>query len=84
LEFTAVGAAEFFAASGLLLEAAGCVFDNHPALLDSTETEKATAARMATPTISSEADFLDFFNWEFLRKLRIRWIKPGSWVLRGM
>jgi len=51
---------EVLAGSGLLLLGAlGCVDHSHPALLDSTETEKAIAvATRATTAINSVADLL--------------------------
>src|SRR5829696_3955137 len=69
--FTAAGTVEFFATSGLLAGAGvlGCAFLNHPPRLDSTETEKTTAAKTATAAISIGAtDRLDLvvfvFFWE--------------------
>src|SRR6185369_18046701 len=60
LEFTAVGAAEFFAGSGLPLGTGGCVFDNHLPLLDSTDTVRATAASRPIPTSRNGVDLLFF------------------------
>jgi hypothetical protein len=68
---------EFFATSGLLAAAGalGSAFLNHPPRLDSTETEKTTAAETATAAISIRAtDRLDLvifvFFWEVFRRIK--------------
>jgi hypothetical protein len=81
---TATEDLEVFAGSVLLGVELGCVFHNHPALLAPTETEKATAARRAIPTTSSGADLLNFLLGEVMRILRVRWINPGTFSLRGI
>jgi hypothetical protein len=67
---------EFFATSGLAAGVAGLVVPNQGPRRDSTETEKATAAKRATAAISIGAverfDLVDLFDFEFLRKLRLR------------
>ena len=71
--FTAAWIVEFFATSGLLAGILGSAFGDHPARLDSTETEKTTAANKATVAISAGTerfDLIDLVLFEVLRTLR--------------
>src|SRR5688572_7821745 len=74
--FTAAWVVEFFATSGLLAAGLlGSAFLDHPARLDSTETEKTTAAKMATVAISTGTerfDLIELVLFEVLRMLRLR------------
>ncbi len=74
LVFTASERAlEFFATSGLAVGVVGLVVPNQRPLRESTETEKATAAKRATAVISiGTAVRFDLLVFEFLRKLRLR------------
>src|SRR6185369_16604032 len=81
--FTGLAAlAEFRAGSCFVGETDGCVFHNQPALLDSTEIDKAIAANATIPAISSGADLFDLVSFEYLR--RPRGINPGRFSLRGI
>jgi hypothetical protein len=66
---------EFFATSGLLAGTGvlGSAVLNHPPRLDSTETEKTTAANTATEAISRDAkDRLDLVVFAVFRTLGFR------------
>lgn len=66
---------EFLATSGTLGGVLGCAFLNDPARLDSTDTEKTTAAKTATVAIrtgTERFDLIDLVLFEVLRMLRLR------------
>jgi hypothetical protein len=69
-------------AGGVLGDAVDCDFHNQPELLDSTETEKTTAANKAMPATSTGARCrFDLVDFNFVRKFRFREVKPGRFSL---